>query len=474
MREVFFDEDTIFAPITPNVHSAVTYIRVSGSNAVDIVSKIFETKKNLKTLRSHSLVYGKIVNDGEDVDDVLVSLMRGPNSYTGEDVVEIGCHGNPIIVGKVMELLKKHGARMARPGEFTKRSVLNGKMDLVQAEAINSLIMSNNMSSLKIARRIFDGKLSEKITNLKERLLDLLSYLEVLVDHPEEDLANRDWNYIESSIKACISDVTDMIEKSKKSSFFTEGVKICIAGKTNVGKSSLMNAILGEDRAIISDVPGTTRDVVKEIMSINGVPVSIFDTAGIRESKNVIESEGIKRTIDSIKSSDVVILVFDISSKITKNDVLVIKNIREYVGDKMIFLALNKIDLISPGIVVKKERKIKNLLSDYNLNILETFKVSAKTNLNISELKNSIIGKVIGNVNEEIENILLSNSRHKELMSDVLNALEEALESSENRMSEEFIAIGIRDALSYIGEMIGEVTTEDLMDRIFSNFCVGK
>jgi len=474
MREVFFDEDTIFAPITPNVHSAVTYIRVSGSKAIDIVDNIFEGKKELKALKSHSLVYGKIVDGDEVVDDVLVSVMRGPNSYTGEDVIEIGCHGNPIIVGRVMELLKKHGARMARPGEFTRRAVLNGRMDLVQAEAVNSLIMSNNLSSLKVSRRLLDGKLSEKIVSLKERLLDLLAYLEVLVDHPEEDLASRDWNYIEGTIKGCIKEVEDIIEKSRKSSFFTDGIKICIAGKTNVGKSSLMNAILGEDRAIVSNIPGTTRDVIKEIMSINGVPVSIFDTAGIRESKNVIESEGIRRTVESIKSSDVVLLVFDVSSRITRNDILVVESIKRYAESKVIFLILNKIDLVSSEVIRKKEKEIRELLEKYDLRYLKVFEISAKENVNVGELKNSIVETVIGNVNEEIENILLVNSRHKELMNDVLSSLNEALEAAESRMSEEFIAVGIRDALAYIGEMTGEVTTEDLMDRIFSNFCVGK
>ncbi len=474
MREVFFDEDTIFAPITPNVHSAVTYIRVSGSKAIDIVDNIFEGKKELKALKSHSLVYGKIVDGDEVVDDVLVSVMRGPNSYTGEDVIEIGCHGNPIIVGRVMELLKKHGARMARPGEFTRRAVLNGRMDLVQAEAVNSLIMSNNLSSLRVSRRLLDGKLSEKIVSLKERLLDLLAYLEVLVDHPEEDLASRDWNYIEGTIKGCIKEVEDIIEKSRKSSFFTDGIKICIAGKTNVGKSSLMNAILGEDRAIVSNIPGTTRDVIKEIMSINGVPVSIFDTAGIRESKNVIESEGIRRTVESIKSSDVVLLVFDVSSRITRNDILVVESIKRYAESKVIFLILNKIDLVSSEVIRKKEKEIRELLEKYDLRYLKVFEISAKENVNVGELKNSIVETVIGNVNEEIENILLVNSRHKELMNDVLSSLNEALEAAESRMSEEFIAVGIRDALAYIGEMTGEVTTEDLMDRIFSNFCVGK
>jgi tRNA modification GTPase len=474
MREVFFDEDTIFAPITPNVHSAVTYIRVSGDKAIDIVDKIFVGKRELKSVRSHSIVYGRIVDNDEVVDDVLVSVMRAPNSYTGEDVVEIGCHGNPIIVGRVMELLKMHGARMARPGEFTRRAVLNGKMDLVQAEAVNSLIMSNNLSSLKVSRKLLDGKLSERVVRLKEKLLDLLAYLEVLVDHPEEDLAHRDWNYIEETIKSCVTEVEDIIEKSKKSSFFTEGIKLCIAGKTNVGKSSLMNAILGEDRAIVSNIPGTTRDVVKEIMSINGVPVSVFDTAGIRESKNVIETEGIRRTIESVKSADVILLVFDVSSKITKNDILVVESIKKYADNKDIFLILNKIDIASEEAINKKEKEIQKLLDEYKLRYLREFKISAREKVNIGELKNSIVETVVGNVNEEIENILLVNSRHKELMSDVLSSLREALESAQDRMSEEFIAIGIRDALAYIGEMIGEITTEDLMDRIFASFCVGK
>jgi tRNA modification GTPase len=474
MREVFFDEDTIFAPITPNVHSAVAYIRVSGDKAIDIVDKIFVGKREFKSVRSHSIVYGRIVDNDEVVDDVLVSVMLSPNSYTGEDVVEIGCHGNPIIVGRVMELLKRHGARMARPGEFTRRAVLNSKMDLVQAEAVNSLIMSNNLSSLKVSRKLLDGKLSERVVRLKEKLLDLLAYLEVLVDHPEEDLAHRDWNYIEETIKGCVTEVEDIIEKSKKSSFFTEGIKLCIAGKTNVGKSSLMNAILGEDRAIVSNIPGTTRDVVKEIMSINGVPVSVFDTAGIRESKNVIETEGIRRTIESIKSADVILLVFDVSSKITKNDILVVESIKKYADNKDVFLILNKIDIASEEAINKKEKEIQKLLDEYKLRYLKEFKISAKEKVNIGELKNSIVETVVGNVNDEIENILLVNSRHKELMSDVLSSLREALEAAQDRMSEEFIAIGIRDALAYIGEMIGEITTEDLMDRIFANFCVGK
>jgi tRNA modification GTPase len=235
-----------------------------------------------------------------------------------------------------------------------------------------------------------------------------------------------------------------------------------------------MNAILGEDRAIVSNIPGTTRDVVKEIMSINGVPVSVFDTAGIRESKNVIETEGIRRTIESIKSADVILLVFDVSSKITKNDILVVESIKKYADNKDVFLILNKIDIASEEAINKKEKEIQKLLDEYKLRYLKEFKISAKEKVNIGELKNSIVETVVGNVNEEIENILLVNSRHKELMSDVLSSLREALEAAQDRMSEEFIAIGIRDALAYIGEMIGEITTEDLMDRIFASFCVGK
>ncbi len=489
MREVFLDDDTIYAPITPNVHSAVSVIRVSGDKAIDGVDRIFKGKKSLKEVRTHTLVYGDIVDEnGDRVDDVLVAVMRGPKSYTGEDVVEISCHGNPLIVGKIMELLKKQGFRMALPGEFTKRAVLNGKLDLIQAEAVNSLIMSKNISNLKISRHILDGALSEKISQVKENLLNLLAYLEVLVDHPEEDLANRDWEYIESSLKTSIQILEEIVEKSKSSKFFSEGLKICIAGKPNVGKSSLMNALLGQDRSIVSNIPGTTRDVVKEITSIEGVPVSLFDTAGIRIARNVIEREGIRRTIESIKSSDVIVLVFDISSKLSEGDKKVIDTIREFAKDKNVFIVFNKVDKVLEErffeIEYEKGISDEKLLSKFRLDnytslldgleVVDIFFVSIKKMWGIRELAKSIIHRVIGDVNEEVNNILVNNERHRQLIEDTINALKESLESTYERMSEEFIAIGVRDALAYISEMIGEITTEDLMDRIFKNFCVGK
>lgn len=508
MREVFFDEDTIYAPITPNVHSAISVIRISGDRAIEIVDSIFRGKKKLRDAKTHTLLYGNIIDEnGEKIDDVLVAIMKKPNSYTGEDVIEINCHGNPLIVAKITELLKKKGSRMALPGEFTKRAVLNGKLDLIQAEAVNSLIMSRNLSNLKISRHILDGVLSQKINEIKENLLNLLAYLEVLVDHPEEDLANRDWNFIENSIKMSIESLKNILDKSKNSKFFVEGIKLCIAGKTNAGKSSLMNALIGEDRSIVSNIPGTTRDVVKEILSIEGVPVSIFDTAGIRESRNIIEREGIKRTIESIKSSDVILAVFDISSKITEGDIRVIDTIKEYAKEKHIFIVLNKVDkivklddliasksnAISKNItynseeleekaiqVIEKNKKILQFKENLNkilykkINDFDYFFVSAKEGFGIKKLSKNIIQKVIGDVESEINNILINNERHKELIQEAILSLESSYNSAIDRMSEEFIAIGIRDALGYIGEMIGEITTEDLMDRIFKNFCVGK
>ncbi|MEN2997737.1 MAG: tRNA uridine-5-carboxymethylaminomethyl(34) synthesis GTPase MnmE [Brevinematia bacterium] len=490
MREVFSDEDTIFAPVTPNVHSAVSVLRVSGERAIESVDKLFRGKRSLKDARTHTLSYGYIVDEsGEKLDDVLVAVMRKPNSYTGEDVVEISCHGNPLIVGKVMELLKKQGLRMALPGEFTKRAVLNGKMDLLQAEAVNSLVMSRNTSNLRISRHILDGKLSERIKEVKNNLLNLLAYLEVLVDHPEEELAERNWNYIEKTILESKEVLEDLIEKSKNSRFFSEGLKICIVGRTNAGKSSLMNALIGEDRSIVSSIPGTTRDVIKEIISIEGVPVSIFDTAGIRKSEDPIEQEGVRRTIRSIETSDVVLLVLDISLKPSDEDLVALETVKMYAGGKNVFLVLNKIDLISSGFGLadvgesfsSKDSKLQGVVDEIlefvksnNVEIAEYFLVSAKDGIGIKKLSKRIVESVIGDIESEVNNILVNNERHRQFILDVISSLEEAYESARDRMSEEFIAIGIRDALSYIGEMVGEVTTEDLMDAIFRNFCVGK
>ncbi|MFN4244847.1 MAG: tRNA uridine-5-carboxymethylaminomethyl(34) synthesis GTPase MnmE [Brevinematia bacterium] len=490
MREVFFDEDTIYAPVTPNVHSAVSIIRVSGDRAIEVVDKIFRGKRSIRESKTHTLLYGNIVGkDGEKIDDVLVAVMRKPNSYTGEDVVEINCHGNPIIVSRILELLKWHGLRMALPGEFTKRAVINGKIDLIQAEAINSLIMSRNAVNVRISRNILDGSLSRIIGEVKEKLLDLLAYLEVLVDHPEEDLAHRDWEFIEDSIRYSISVLKKILDKSKNSKFFTDGIKICIVGKTNSGKSSLMNALLGEDRSIVSNIPGTTRDVVKEITSIEGVPVSILDTAGIRESKNTIEMEGIKRTIKSIESSDVILAIFDFSSEISEKDITVVETIKKYASDKNVFVVFNKIDKLVSGLskeeefieeiknnkkLLSRENKIVKLLQENGITPVEYFFTSAKMGVGIKKLAKTIVTRVVGDVEAEVNNILINNERHREMVEKTIDSLGEALESAIQKMSEEFIAIGVRDALAYIGEMIGEITTEDLMDRIFKNFCIGK
>ncbi len=474
MREVFLDEDTIFAPITPNVHSPVSIIRVSGSKAIESVSKIFKGKTPLDKVKTHTIHYGFIVDGEEKIDDVLVSVMRGPNSYTGEDVVEINCHGNPLVVAKIVELLKKQGLRMALPGEFSKRAFLNGKIDLIQAESVNSLIFSNNLSSLKISRKLLDGKLSEKVNKVKDDLLNVLAHLEVLIDHPEEDLAERDYESIKYNIEKIKKDLEEILSKSKKSRFFTQGLKICIAGKTNVGKSSIMNRILGEDRSIVSEIPGTTRDVVKDITSIRGVPVTIFDTAGIRETKNIIEKEGIKRTIESIQKSDVVILVFDVSKKVSRNDLVVVSNIRDFAREKIKFLVLNKIDSIDSLSIQKRKSEILKILKEYDIYPTEVIEVSAKTGQNIDLISDIIISHTIGDVEQEINNILVNNERHYQLIEATIESLENAINTIDEKMPDEFISIGIRDAISYLGEMIGEVTTEDLMDRIFSNFCIGK
>lgn len=309
-----------------------------------------------------------------------------------------------------------------------------------------------------------------------------------MVDHPEEDLAERNWSYIEDTILSSINTLRDLIEKSRNSRFFVEGLKICIAGKTNAGKSSLMNALIGEDRSIVSNIPGTTRDVVKEIISIEGVPVSIFDTAGIRKSDDPLEQEGIRRTIRSIETSDIVVLVFDLSSNLSEEDSVVLETIREYARSKNVFVALNKVDVfgldLAPTTVDEVDlnnHELKKVVDDTVLfvkssgvDVVEYFLVSAKEGIGIKKLARKIVSSIVGDVESEVNNILINNERHRQLLEDTVSSLEDAYASVRDRMSEEFITIGIRDALSYIGEMVGEVTTEDLMDTIFRNFCVGK
>ena len=448
------EEDTIVALATPAGTGAISVIRISGSNSIDVVDNIFRGKKSLKGVPTHTVHYGNVIDEkGELIDDVLVSVFRSPNSYTGEDSVEISTHGNPFISQKIIELLLSKNLRIAEPGEFTKRAFLNNRLDLAQAEAVADVINARTEVSLRGSRNQLDGLLSQKVNKLRESLLNASSFVELELDFAEEDVEFIDKKELIKRIDEIENEIDKLLATYSFGRVIRDGVNVALVGKPNVGKSSLLNYILKESRAIVSEIPGTTRDVIREEVSIDGVLFRVFDTAGIRTSDDSIEREGVTRSRNAVKDSDIVIFIGDVEQGFSEE---LFNDLKALTEPENIIKVLNKIDL----------DKTENTDADV--------KVSALTGEGITALLDLMKLKALGSDIYSEKTAVVSNARHYNCLKRAKESLKIARQSTEKGMSGEFISVDLRDAENNLAEIIGAVSTDDILNNIFSKFCIGK
>ncbi len=454
-------EDTIAAISTALGEGAIGIVRLSGPQALDIAKRVFSStkKKVIDETPTHCMLYGFIVDPetGGAIDEVLLTVLRAPNTYTREDMVEINCHGGVLSVRKVLEVLLKQGARLAEPGEFTMRAFVNGRIDLSQAEATLDIIRAKTERSSRIAMNQLRGGLSEKITSLREQLTEIAMHIEAYIDFPEEELELSTEKEIIERLQSVRTELKELSSTYEEARFFREGAQVAIVGRPNVGKSSLLNCLMKQDRAIVTEIPGTTRDVIEEYLNIAGLPIRIMDTAGIRETHDLAEAEGVRRSLKAIDGADLVLSVLDASQPLKEEDRMML----ERVGQKNTIVVLNKSDL---------ETKIELSLLPQDL---EQVRISALTGDGLDKLKDMIVKKLLRHGIAD-EGIVITNLRHRHAIDRAVAAIEASEEAINNRSPYEIIAFEIRDALDGLGEIVGAVTTEDILNRIFSSFCIGK
>jgi len=454
-------DDTIAAISTLSGFAGIGIVRLSGPAALNIASKIFhpKTKKKISELSANTVHLGKITDGKKFVDEVLLTVMKAPKSYTREDIVEISCHGGPVPLKKTLDLCVKYGARLADPGEFTKRAYLNGRIDLAQAEAACDIIKAKTEAALSCAVSQLSGVLSEEINRQKSELVDILATIEAAIDYSEDEIPVIDGEKILGKVEKIGIALDKILLTFQTGKIYRDGVRTAIIGKPNAGKSSLLNVLVGQNRAIVTEIPGTTRDIIEETIDILGIPLILTDTAGIRKhSTNVIEKIGIERAQETLKNSDLVLFVMDSSCVLSSEDF----HIAEMLLSKKVILVLNKSD---------KPSKIGNV-SELEIPA-PVVAISAIKNEGIEKLK-KIIYDLFITIDINTSDFLLTNIRHKILIGNALDSVESAVASVKNGLSEEFTATELRSALNYLGEITGEVPTEEILDRIFSNFCVGK
>ena len=459
-------EDTIAAIATPLGEGGIGIVRISGTDALKIAEGIFVSKqdKSWVDILNYGLVYGHIVDPVRKkfVDEVLLGIMRAPNSYTREDVVEINCHGGIVPLRKAFELVLSSGARLAEPGEFTKRAFLNGRLDLAQAESVIDVIRAKTEDGLNLAVNQLKGGLSEKIYVLQERILNLLAHVEAVIDFPEDDIDEATLEQISFKLRQILEEISGWLKMAQAGKIYRDGLAVVIAGKPNVGKSSLLNALLREKRAIVTEVPGTTRDVIEEYINIKGIPVKIIDTAGLRETGDVVEKIGVQISKDKIALANIILYMVDVNSGLTDADYDIIHELR----NQQIIVIINKIDSGS-GL------EIKNKLSEKYSELI-VVEISALKELGINYLEDTIASKVFsGNVIAS-DAILISNVRHKNILHRVTHYLEDVLKGIATGVPLDILSIDLRDAWEALGEITGSTVTEDIIDKIFTEFCIGK
>ena len=456
-------EDTIAAISTPRGIGGIGIIRVSGTKAEHICHLLFKPEKDAGPLKDRYLYHGTIISPEtkEVIDEVLVSLMRNPHSYTGEDTVEINCHGGILILETVLNEVVKAGARPALPGEFTKRAFLNNRIDLSQAEAVIDVISAQTEKGLNIALSHLRGDLSKTIEKLRESLLEILSHLEISIDFTDDDIEQVPYEAIAGKIENINQDIMKILSTYTEGKLYRNGLKVLITGKPNVGKSSLLNRLIGEKRAIVTPIPGTTRDFIEETISIMGLPVNFIDTAGIRDVDTIVEKEGIDLVWEKAESADLIMVLLDGSVELTEEDREVIERNR---GRKIV-LVVNKSDLPAHW----EDAELHRLLPD-----VRPLRVSAKYGIAIEELKKMIYNLASNHADSFGSDVVVANLRHKLALEKVTELLTQAGNSIIKGLSPELPAFDIREALDSIGEIVGITTNEDVLNRIFSNFCIGK
>ncbi|QZY55058.1 tRNA uridine-5-carboxymethylaminomethyl(34) synthesis GTPase MnmE [Crassaminicella profunda] len=457
--------DTIAAIATAPGEAGIGIVRLSGEVSLEILDKIFvPTKGNsIKEYNPRRLTHGKIVdpNTKKIVDEVLVVYMKAPFTYTAEDVAEINCHGGIVPVQKILQLVLRNGARMAERGEFTKRAFLNGRIDLSQAEAVMDLISAKTDKSFDVAFGQLEGSLSKEVKGIRHNLLEMMAHITVNIDFPDEDIEEITYTELLESSNKIQEDIKSLLESSNTGKIIKEGLHTVIIGKPNVGKSSLMNALLKESRAIVTEIPGTTRDIIEEFVSIRGIPLKIVDTAGIRETEDLVEKIGVERSKELFNKGDLVIFVLNASEPLTDED----REIMELLKTRQTIILMNKTDLP----IALEEEEIKRFLPDKKI-----IKVSMTEGTGLNELEETIVEMVYGGKVKQGESSFVTNVRHKDALERAQKSMIDAINAIKQDLPLDFVEVDVKNCWEYLGEITGDTVGENVIDQIFANFCLGK
>ncbi|GIO11960.1 tRNA modification GTPase MnmE [Cohnella xylanilytica] len=456
-------EDTIAAVATALGEGSIAVVRVSGPEAVERIAPLFRSKTDLREAKTHTVNYGWIVDpaDGAVVDEVLVTVMKGPRSFTAEDVVEISTHGGIVAVQSVLELVLRSGVRMAEPGEFTKRAFLNGRIDLAQAEAVIDLIRSKSNRAFQVARRQSEGALSKKIVPLRRQLIELLAHVEVNIDYPEHDVAEMTASAITETCGKVLEAVRGLLKTAAEGKILREGIVTAIVGRPNAGKSSLLNALAQDNKAIVTDIPGTTRDIVEESVSLSGIPLRLLDTAGIRETSDVVERIGVERSRGALNEADLILLVLNHNEPLHEDE----RRLLEELEGRPVIVVVNKIDL--PG-----RLELDEVRSRFEAERI--VEISAKEGTGIEALERAVSMLFFGGSIESEDLTYVSNARHISLLHAAAKSLQDAMGAAKEGIPIDLIQIDIAAAWEQLGEIVGDSVGESLLDQIFSQFCLGK